>query len=176
MSKTTVNGNSTNLSVVWTAPKKAELQHRPVREVGDDEVLVQIISTGICGSDAHVWESDPAKPPPVMGHESAGKIYKIGAKVTDRFVGQRVAVEPGIACMKCEFCIRGQPNVCANLAYCGHTEDGTLTQWFVCGSHMTVPLPDTVSWTEAGCIQPLAIAVQLGRKANMRAHQSVAVL
>lgn len=171
-----MNGDCRNLSVVWTAPKKVDLQHRPVPEVGDDEVLVQIVSTGICGSDAHVWESNPVNTPPVLGHESAGKICKIGAMVKDRFVGQRVAIEPGFACMKCEFCIRGQPNVCTNLAYCGHTIDGTLTQWFVCGWHITVPLPDNLSWAEAGCVQPLAIAVQLGRKANMRAHQVVAVL
>lgn len=77
---------------------------------------------------------------------------------------------------RCEFCIRGNPNICANLAYCGHTENGTLTQYFVCPAHMTVPIPESVSWLEAGCIQPLAIAVQLGRRANMRAHQTVAVL
>lgn len=49
-------------------------------------------------------------------------------------------------------------------------------QYFACPAHMTVPVPEGVSWEEAGCIQPLAIAVQLGRRANMRAHQTVAVL
>ena len=96
------NGHSAkiNRSVVWVAPEKVEVQHRDVREVGDYDVLVEIISTGICGSDAHVWASNPTKPPPVLGHESAGKISKLGAKVTDRVVGQRVAIEPGFACMK----------------------------------------------------------------------------
>ena len=68
-------------------------------EVGDNDVLVQVISTGICGSDAHVWASNPATPPPVLGHESAGVISRIGGKVKDRSVGMRVAVEPGFACM-----------------------------------------------------------------------------
>jgi D-xylulose reductase len=49
-------------------------------------------------------------------------------------------------------------------------------QWVVVPSHMTVQLPESVGWKEAGCIQPLAIAVQLGRRANMRPHQTVAVL
>ncbi|KAH8782041.1 xylitol dehydrogenase [Hyaloscypha sp. PMI_1271] len=149
--------------------------HREVKELGEEDVLVEVISTGICGSDAHVWESNPAKAPPVLGHESAGKISKVGSKVTSRTVGQRVAIEPGFALRRCEFCIRGNPNICANLAYCDHTENGTLTQYFVCPAHMTVPIPESVSWLEAGCIQPLAIAVQLGRRANMRAHQTVAV-
>lgn len=41
---------------------------------------------------------------------------------------------------------------------------------------MTVPIPESVSWKEAGCIQPLAISIQLARRANMRAHQKIAVL
>jgi D-xylulose reductase len=91
---------SSNRSVCWVAPKKLEVQERPVPEVGENDVLVQVISTGICGSDAHVWASNPATPPPVLGHESAGVITKIGGSVKDRSVGMRVAVEPGFACMK----------------------------------------------------------------------------
>lgn len=107
MSEPPANGHSpdriftSNRSVVWVAPECVEIQHREVPELGDGDVLVEVISTGICGSDAHIWESNyPAKPPPVLGHESAGKISKIGAKVTYRIVGQRVAIEPGFACMK----------------------------------------------------------------------------
>ena len=105
MTETTVNGQwghgiTSNRSVVWTAPSNVEIQHRDVPEVGEDEMLVEVISTCICGSDAHVWESNPEKAPPVLGHESAGKISKLGSKVTSRVVGQRVAIEPGFACMK----------------------------------------------------------------------------
>lgn len=91
---------SSNRSVVWVAPKTLEIQHREVGDISEEEVLVEVISTGICGSDAHVWASSPAKQPPVLGHESAGRIIKVGAKVLDRAVGQRVAIEPGFACMK----------------------------------------------------------------------------
>jgi threonine dehydrogenase-like Zn-dependent dehydrogenase len=98
--KMSTETKTTNRSVVWVAPKKLEVQHRDVPEVGEDDVLVEIMSTGICGSDAHVWASNPATPPPVLGHESAGIIAKVGAKVTGRSVGMRVAVEPGFACMK----------------------------------------------------------------------------
>lgn len=77
---------------------------------------------------------------------------------------------------RCEFCVRGQPNTCANLSYCGHTVDGTLTRFHVGPARITVPIPENVTWKEAGCIQPLAIAVHLARRANLRAHQTVAVL
>ena len=105
MTEALTNGHSThgitsNRSVVWVAPSNVDIQHREVKELGEEDVLVEVISTGICGSDAHVWESNPAKAPPVLGHELAGKISKVGSKVTSRTVGQRVAIEPGFACMK----------------------------------------------------------------------------
>jgi D-xylulose reductase len=77
----------------------------------------------------------------------------------------------------CEFCKRDQPNICANLKYCGlDPTDGTLCQYFVCGAHMLVPIPDAISWEEAGAIQPLAIAVQVSKRASFREGQAVAVL
>ncbi|KIM94767.1 hypothetical protein OIDMADRAFT_45674 [Oidiodendron maius Zn] len=169
------DGILTNRSVVWIAPKKVELQDRTIPEIGPKDVMVKVIVTGICGSDAHVWCSNPSKQPPVMGHESAGVIVRLGVEVSDRYINQRVAIEPSCPCLECEFCIRGQTNLCAQLEYCGHTADGTLCQYFICRATMTVPIPESVSWKEAGCIQPLAISIQLARRANMRAHQTIAV-
>ncbi|KAI8280961.1 hypothetical protein K4K56_011958 [Colletotrichum sp. SAR 10_98] len=167
---------TSNKAVVWVGPKKLEIQERPVRPPGDNEVLVEIVATGICGSDCHNWESDKVSRQLVLGHESSGVIIQTGKSVKDRFVGQRVAVEPGFACMNCEFCVKGNPNICANLKYCGlDPTDGTLCQYFTCMPSMTVPIPDTISWEEAGAIQPLAIAVQLARRASLNAHQTMAI-
>ncbi|KAH7014085.1 xylitol dehydrogenase [Microdochium trichocladiopsis] len=166
-----------NRACVWVGARKVEVQQRPVKPVGANDVLVKIISTGICGSDCHNYESDKVSRQLVLGHESSGIIEQVGPSVTDRTVGQRVAVEPGFACMDCEFCLRGNPNTCANLRYCGmDPTDGTLCQYVTCRASMTVPIPDRISWEEAGSIQPLAIAVQLGRRANLGAHQSLAIL
>lgn len=83
----------------------------------------------------------------------------------------------GLTDSRCEFCRKGRSNVCANIIYAslGQT-DGTMSQWFACEPNMAVPFPDSVSWEEAGCIQPLAVGVQLMRQADMRPHQTVAVL
>lgn len=91
---------TSNKAVVWVGARKLEIQERPVLPPGDNEVLVEIVSTGICGSDCHNWESDKVSRQLVLGHESSGVVIKIGKDVRDRFVGQRVAVEPGFACME----------------------------------------------------------------------------
>ncbi|KAK6084683.1 d-xylulose reductase a [Seiridium cupressi] len=167
---------TSNRACVWVGPRKLEVQERPIQPLGDNDVLVKVISTGICGSDCHNWESASVSKQLVLGHESSGIIEKVGPAVKDRTVGQRVAVEPGFACMECEFCIRGNPNICANLKYCGlDPTDGTLCQYATVRASMTVPIPENVSWEEAGAIQPLAIAVQLGRRAGLNSHQTLAI-
>ncbi|KAF4448154.1 alcohol dehydrogenase -like domain-containing [Fusarium albosuccineum] len=167
---------TSNRTCVWVAARKVEVQDRPIALLGDTDVLVQVISTGICGSDCHNYESDKISKQLVLGHESAGIIKEVGKNVTDRSVGQRVAIEPGFACMACDFCVRGNTNICANLTYCGlDPTDGTLCQYFVCRASMAVPIPDDISWEEAGAIQPLAIAVQLARRASLNSHQTLAI-
>lgn len=91
---------TSNRALVWVGKRKLEVQQRPVVAPGEGEVLVKIMSTGICGSDCHNWESDSVSKQLVLGHESSGIIEQVGKNVTDRYVGQRVAVEPGNACMK----------------------------------------------------------------------------
>ncbi|KAL2811093.1 chaperonin 10-like protein [Aspergillus granulosus] len=165
-----------NRAVVWVAARTLEIQERPIDLPGPNDVVVQVMATGICGSDAHNWESSSVSRQLVLGHESAGIIIEVGADVHDRHVGQRVAIEPGFACLKCEFCLRGNQNTCANLKYCGlDPTDGTLKQYFTCGAHMAVPIPDGINWEEAGAIQPLAIAVQLGRRAELTANKTLAI-
>ncbi|KAL4750161.1 hypothetical protein BDW72DRAFT_213598 [Aspergillus terricola var. indicus] len=166
----------TNHAAVWVSHRTLAIQDRPITPPGPNEVLVQIISTGICGSDAHNWNNPNVSKELILGHESAGLIVKIGSEVKDRHVGQRVAVEPGFACATCEFCLRGNPNTCANLKYCGlDPTDGTLQQYFTCKAHMAVPIPEGISWEEAGAIQPLAIAVQLARRAALSASKTIAI-
>ena len=88
-----------NRSAVCTGPKKFEIQERAfdTSPLGPDEVLVEVVATGICGSDAHSWEVGLPNPLP-LGHESVGVIMEVGSAVQDRHVGQRVAIEPRQSC------------------------------------------------------------------------------
>lgn len=89
----------TNRSAVCVGPKRFEIQERPFHTspLQPDEVLVEVVATGICGSDAHSWEVGLPNPL-TLGHESVGVIMEIGAAVKNRHVGQRVAIEPRQSC------------------------------------------------------------------------------
>jgi len=132
------------------------------------ESLVRVRAVGLCGSDLH-WFSHAGigdstlKRPLVLGHEAAG--------ITE--AGQRVAIDPSIPCGTCEYCLRGNPNLCTNLRFAGHDmQDGALCDMLVWPSRCLVPLPNSLSVTDGALLEPLGVAlhaVDLGKlKLGMR--------
>src|SRR5262245_60184148 len=79
---------------------------KPVPKPG--EALVRVMHIGICGSDLHYYEgSMPGRVIPypyLLGHECAGEVVEVGHGVTSLKAGDRVALEPGVTCGRCEFC------------------------------------------------------------------------
>jgi L-iditol 2-dehydrogenase len=94
----------------------------PEPKVG--EVLIKLKYTGICGSDLHYYREgrvgqNVIKSPHILGHESSGEIVDIGSGVKNLRIGDNVTIEPGIPCMICEFCRRGQYNLCNSMQFLG---------------------------------------------------------
>ncbi|KAL1904042.1 hypothetical protein Sste5344_010269 [Sporothrix stenoceras] len=73
-----------NRCAILKAVKTVELQERPVPTINDDQVLVKVMSTGICGSDIYHYNNPHAPHGMVLGHESAGQITQVGANVKTR--------------------------------------------------------------------------------------------
>ncbi|MEM3004461.1 MAG: alcohol dehydrogenase catalytic domain-containing protein, partial [Candidatus Bathyarchaeia archaeon] len=90
-------------AAVLSKPFRIEILDIPLPKVGDDDVLVEVVEAGVCGSDLHTYRGVHPfrKPPVVLGHEVAGRVYRLGAKVSGVEAGTRVAVEPQIACGEC---------------------------------------------------------------------------
>jgi len=124
-------------SYVWRNPS-FELQHIPVPSVKHDEILVRVISCGICGSDTHVYETDaegyiifsgPAGFPCIMGHEFSGIVEEVGSDVSTLKVGDKIAAESVIWCGTCQACRSGYPNQCERIELMGLTVDGALAEY-----------------------------------------------
>jgi len=108
---------SDNPSFVLRAIDSVAYEQRPIPEISDDDVLVEVKKTGICGSDVHYLVEGRIgdfilKEPMVLGHESSGIVYKVGTKVQHLKIGDRVAMEPGATCRKCVSCKAGRYEVC----------------------------------------------------------------
>jgi L-iditol 2-dehydrogenase len=152
---------------------RIESEPMPVPAVG--ESLVRVTAVTLCGSDLH-WFAEGGigdvhlKSPLVLGHEFAGVVE------SGELRGQRVAVDPAIACGKCEFCLEGNPNFCTALRFAGDgVYDGALREHIVWPSHCLFPLPDSLSDLDGAMLEPLGVAIHSIDLGHLKPGMSVGV-
>lgn len=153
----------------------------PVPEPGPHQVLIEVAAVGICGSDVHYYEHGRiadfvVRAPLVLGHEASGRICAVGSEVTDRTVGQRVAMEPQETCGRCTQCLAGRYNLCPQVSFFATPPvDGAFAQYVVLDSSRAHPVPDSMSDEAAALIEPLSVAVWAARKARIEPGDRVLV-
>jgi L-iditol 2-dehydrogenase len=131
----------------------------PTPEAEAGMSLVQVTAVGICGSDLHWWDEgaigDAALAHPlVLGHEGAGVIAEGPRR------GERVAIDPAIACGTCRACRDGYENLCYRIRFAGHGDtDGMMREFMAWPTDLLHPLPDGVSDAEGAMLEPLGVAL-----------------
>lgn len=147
------------------------LCEEPLPTSGPGEVLLRVRSLGICGSDI-LWYSTAGigggqlKNPLIPGHEFMAETPE----------GTRVAVEPAIPCMKCEYCLKGHPNLCPHVKFSGHEGvDGALREYMAWPAENLFPIPDTFSNGEGVMLEPLGVAIHSLDLSHLRMGQTVGV-
>ena len=157
-------------------PGELELQERPIPEVGDEDVLIKIKYSAICGSDPHIVSGmlDPTLPMD-MGHEVSGIVDKLGPNATKKGlkVGDRVTGNFVRFCGTCYLCRNGQENLCA--ATWGKW-DGCQAEYVLWHESQVYKIPDDVDSIDASLTEPTAIALHLVESANIRIGNRVAVV
>lgn len=155
-------------SVVIKQPNELIIEERPMPVPGASEVRVKIRLAGICGSDSHIYRGhNPfAKYPRVIGHEFFGIIDAIGEDVTDKFLGERVCVDPVISCGHCYPCSIGKPNVCTSLVVLGVHRDGGFSEYAVVPAKNAWSVPHNVSDHHAVMVEPFTIAANVTGQVN----------
>lgn len=148
-----------------------------------DEVLVRIQACSICGSDVHGMDGSTGRriPPVIMGHEAAGIIEQVGQNVEGWKEGDRVTFDSTLYCGECEFCKRGEVNLCDNRRVfgvsCGEYRfNGAFAEYAAVNQRILYKLPEEVSFLQAAMIEPLSIAVHAVRVSNIAQDQDVAVV
>jgi len=148
------------------------LEQRPVPRPGPREVLIEIRSVGVCGSDVHYYEHGRigdfvVAAPMILGHESSGVVRATGSAVSRLAVGQRVALEPGVPCGHCLQCRTGRYNLCPDMRFFATPPvDGTLTRYVTVSEDCAHPLPAELSDDAGAMIEPLSVAIWANRKAR----------
>ncbi len=152
-------------ALVKAKPEKGLwLEDVPKPEPADNEVLIKIRKTAICGTDVHIyqWDDWARKTIPVpmhVGHEFVGEIAALGKAVKGHFVGERVSGEEHIVCGHCRSCKAGHRHLCINTKGVGVNRPGCFAEYLSIPAENVFSIPDGVSDDEAAILDPLGNAV-----------------
>lgn len=171
-----------NRAAYMTAVKQLEIRELPMPEAGADEIVLKVEYVGVCGSDAHFFESGMRKGkafdlPFILGHECAGTIVQTGDHVTELCVGDRVCFEPQITCGTCVYCKSGHYNMCPDVRFPSVPPyDGMLRDYVAIPAHLAYRLPDNISTMEGALIEPLAVGLSAASRGDVSLGQNVVIL
>lgn len=158
-------------AVVRELGTPAQVEDRPVPQPGPGQILVRLEACGLCHTDIHAMRGDwPVKPslPLVPGHEGVGIVEQLGEGVTNRQVGQRVAMPwLGHACGECRYCVDGRENLCEQQYNNGYAVDGGYAEYMLADARFAVVVPDGVTPLDAA---PLTCAGVTTYAAIKNAH------
>jgi threonine 3-dehydrogenase len=110
-----------------------ELTEVPEPAAGPADVTVQVLTTGICGTDLHIlrwdgWAEGTLRPPMVPGHEFYGEVVAVGSAVRDVRIGDRVSGEGHVVCGICRNCRAGRRQMCIHTSGVGVNRDGAFAE------------------------------------------------
>jgi L-iditol 2-dehydrogenase len=170
-----------NLAAVLHEPGDIRIEERPMPEPGPREVLVEVTSVGVCGSDVHYYEhgrigSHVVRAPLVLGHESAGRVVALGEGASKHAEGDRVTLEPGVPCGRCRECRAGRYNLCPDVVFFGTPPvDGAFARYVTIHEDFAFALPESLSDDVGALMEPLSVGIWACRKAGVSAGDRVLV-
>jgi 2-desacetyl-2-hydroxyethyl bacteriochlorophyllide A dehydrogenase len=137
-----------------------------------------VAATAVCHTDLSIYMGTHpgVRYPVVMGHEATGVVETVGADVARLRPGQRVLLNPVIACGACDCCARGQGNLCRTAGLFGREMDGSLAEHVVLPEGYLYPLPEHVPLVAATLIETLATVRHAQQRARIAPGESVVVL
>lgn len=140
------------------------LEEIPAPEVGDDDVLIKIKKTAICGTDVHIynwdaWAQAHIPVPMQVGHEFIGEVAAFGKNVAGVKVGDRVSGEGHIVCGRCRNCRGGKRHLCRHTLGVGVNRPGAFAEYLAIPATNVFPIPAGITDDEAAVLDPLGNAV-----------------
>ena len=144
-------------AVVFSEARSLAIQQVPDPECLPDEVILKVASSGICGTDLHIYNGEyMGNFPLIPGHEFSGTIVEVGKNVTHLKVGDRVTADPNVFCGYCDFCRNEQSNHCLNWSGMGVTRPGSFAEYIAVPARNCYFVPDSLNDSQAAFIEPLA--------------------
>lgn len=173
----------------WYKAKDIRVEQIEEPKVTSGRVKIKVAWAGICGSDLHEYLAGPIfvpvtephpvsgeKAPVVMGHEFSGIVEEVGEGVNKVKVGDRVVVEPILACGKCPACLKGKYNLCDTLGFHGLAGGGGgFAEYTVVDERWVHKMPEGLSLEQGALVEPAAVALHSVRLSKLKAGDTAVV-
>lgn len=170
-------------ALVLSDYKQLKIEDLPVPVCRPRDVLIQVAACGICGSDVHGYDGSTGRriPPVVMGHEAAGIVAAVGAEVSAVAPGDRVTFDSTVYCARCEFCLRGEANLCENRqvvgASCGeYRRAGAFAEYITVPEYIIYQLPPSLSFADAAMLEAVSVALHAVKLSQIEGGETALVI
>jgi L-iditol 2-dehydrogenase len=167
-----------------TGLRQVEIREAPApRLEGRREVLLRINTVGVCGSDMHYYArgrigTQVVQYPFIVGHECAATVADTGTEVRSLRAGQRVAVDPLVACGQCDQCLSGRRHTCRSQKFLGCPGQiaGALAEYLVLPADCCTPVPDSLDDDQVAVVEPLSIGTYAAAMAQLAPGARVGIV
>lgn len=167
-------------AAVYHGTEDLRVEDVEVRDLKDNEVLIQVKYCGVCGTDVHIFHGDggafAVNPPLIPGHEFSGVVAKVGANVTRVKVGDRVSGDPNDMCGECYFCKNGKQHFCTNNIGVGTTVDGGFAEYVIMREKQVYKFSENLSFLEAAMAEPISCCLNGIDLCNIRQGSTVLII
>jgi threonine dehydrogenase-like Zn-dependent dehydrogenase len=165
-------------AAVFERPGVIAIRQVPVPEIGDDDVLIKVKYTGICGTDWSIYTGKYSadKLPLIAGHEFSGVIEKLGKNARDLEVGDRVTADINMSCGHCFYCRQGQKLMCPEFHQLGIHVNGTYAEFVAAPWAQVHRLPEKLSFLDGAFIEPVSCVIHNAKAMKAELGSSVAVI
>lgn len=157
------------------------VEQRPVPQPAADDVLVQVSSVGVCGSDVHYYRHGRiadfvVQKPIVLGHEAAGRIVAVGEAVSPSRIGERVSIEPQRPRLNSQESLAGHYNLDPDIEfYATPPIDGAFAEYVTIPGVFAHRVPESMSEDAAALLEPLSVGIAAARKARLTIGDKVLI-
>jgi L-iditol 2-dehydrogenase len=177
------NGGELMRAAVYRGNGRIEIEDVPIPKIGSDEVLVKVAVCGVCPTDIKKIQHDLLPPPRIFGHETAGTIVEVGARVRNLRVGERVALHHHVPCLKCHACRHRAFAQCSRYKRTGITAGfepagGGFAEYVRVLSFClpgAVKIPSRNSFAEGAMLEPVNTVLKAIRMLNLLPRDQVLI-
>ena len=159
-------------------PGELVIKQVPMPEIKDDEVLIKVKYTGICGTDWSIFTGkySPDRLPLIPGHEFSGVIVAVGEEAKNLDTGDRVTADINMSCGHCFYCKRGQKLMCPEFTQLGIHIDGTYAEYVKAPWDQVHKLPENINFLQGAFIEPVSCVIHSAKVMQVEIGSSVAIL